>query len=78
MKTIVLHVPDEADEASVLAALRELQASIPFSMESLPIEADAAQLPTAAKSPAEWAQRLQTAEASADVSYEEARQRFAR
>ncbi|RZJ58473.1 MAG: hypothetical protein EOO55_00585 [Hymenobacter sp.] len=77
MKTIVLHVPDEADEATVLAALRELQALIPFSVEASPA-ADAIQLPTAAKSPAEWEQRLRIAEASADVSYEDARQRFAR
>ena len=34
MKTIVLLVPDEADEAAVLAALRELQQKTPFYLES--------------------------------------------
>ncbi|RZK19534.1 MAG: hypothetical protein EOO56_13975 [Hymenobacter sp.] len=75
MKTIVLHVPDAAAEASVLAALRELQTLVQFSVEESP--ADTIQLPTAPTSSAEWEQRLRVAEASADVSYEEARQRFA-
>lgn len=34
MKTIVLHVPNEADEARVLAALRDLQQQTPFYLES--------------------------------------------
>ncbi len=72
MKTIVLCVPDDADEAAVLAALRELQQKTSFYLES-----DAATLPGPAASPAEWTERLRQAEASADVSYEEARARFA-
>ena len=71
MKTIVLHVPDEADEAAVLAALRELQQKTPFYLES-----DFDTLPGPAASPAEWTERLRQAEASGDVSYEEARARF--
>ena len=72
MKTIVLCVPDDADEAAVLAALRELQQKTSFYLE-----ADAAALPGPSASPAEWTERLRQAEASADVSYEEARARFA-
>ncbi len=34
MKTIILHVPDEAGEAKVLAALRALQQETPFYLES--------------------------------------------
>lgn len=71
MKTIVLHVPNEADEAKVLAALRELQQQTPFYLKS-----DLDTLPGPAQTPAEWQQRLNQAEASADVSYEAARSYF--
>ncbi len=68
MKTIILHVPDEADEAQVLAALRALQQQTPFYLES-----DLAHLPGPSATPSAWQQRLQAAQASADVSYEDAR-----
>jgi hypothetical protein len=71
MKTIVLHVPDEADEASVLAALRELQQTTPFYLEN---DLDALFGP--AFTPAEWEQRLKESEASGTVSWEEAKARF--
>ena len=71
MKTIVLHVPDEADEASVLAALRELQQKTPFYLE-----ADLDALFGPALTPAEWEQRLLASEASGTVSWEEAKARF--
>ena len=72
MKTIVLHVPDEADEARVLAALRELQQRVSFYLAS-----ESAPLPGPAGSPAELEQRLKAADDSADVSCEAARKRFA-
>ena len=71
MKTIVLHVPDEADETQVLTALRELQQRTPFYLES-----DLMALPGPALTPAEWEQRLLAAEASGFVSLEEAKARF--
>jgi len=71
MKIIVLHVPEEADEARVLAALRALQATTPFYLES-----DFERLPGPARSADEWEERIRAAEASADVSYEAACARF--
>lgn len=71
MKTIVLHVPDEANEAQVLAALRELQQKTPFYLAS-----DVEALPGPATTPAEWTERLRQAEASEDISYEDARIRL--
>lgn len=71
MKTIVLHVPNEADEAKVLTALRELQQETPFYLET-----DFELLPGPALTPVEWEQRLKEAEASGFVSLEEAKARF--
>lgn len=71
MKTIVLHVPDEADETRVLNALRELQQNIPFYLE-----ADYDRLFGPARTPEEWEQRLRESEASGSVSLEEAKARF--
>ncbi len=68
MKSITLLLPDEADEAAVLAALRELQQKTLFYLES-----DLEALPGPAASPAEWEQRLREAEDSDDLSVEEAR-----
>ncbi|MEJ7659791.1 MAG: hypothetical protein WKG07_09265 [Hymenobacter sp.] len=61
-------MPDEAGEAKVLAALRALQQETPFYLES-----DLAHFARPSATPAAWQQRLQDAEASADVSYEDAR-----
>lgn len=71
MKTMVLHVSDEADETQGLAALGEVQQKILFYLES-----DFDALPGPVASPAEWTERLRQAEASGAVSYEEARARF--
>ena len=71
MKTIILHVPDEADEAQILAELRALQQKTPFYLES-----DFEALPGPAATPAEWEQRLREADASGFVTFEEAKARF--
>lgn len=71
MKTIILHVPNEADEATVLAALRELQQKTPFYLES-----DTGQLPGCDWSAEEVKAEILRARQGVGVSLAEARQRF--
>ena len=72
MKTIVLHVPDEADEAAVLATLAELLAKkmiqldtdLPLSWPGQPLAADA------------YAANLRQALAAPRMSAEDAKKRL--
>jgi hypothetical protein len=72
MKTIVLHVPDEADEATVMAALAELldkkliemDTELPMSWPGPPLTAEA------------YADKLGQALAAPRLSVEDARKRL--
>lgn len=71
MRTIVLHVPDEADEAEVLAALRELQQQVPFYLEP-----ESGELPGCDWSAEAIANEILRARQGSIISLAEARQRF--
>ena len=71
MKTIVLHVPDEANEAVVLAALRELQQKTPFYLES-----ETGQLPGCDWSADAVEAEILEARQGQGISLAEARERF--
>ena len=71
MKTIVLHVPDDADEAGVLAALRKLQQTASFYVES-----DTGQLPGCDGSAEALEKEILLARQGQAVPLAEARRRF--